>query len=105
MLFGRPLKSSLAAATVIAPILTGRLAWVAEGTGSSRVALRLSNVRRVGGARIATSRLVVMRASKALVRRLANVAPGTGVTLRTAAATPTLERQMLRNGAWVLSAS
>jgi Peptidase family M23 len=95
VLFGAPLDKAKAATTALT--LRGRLVSVATDESGGRAAIRLRSVV-VGGRRVVTRRLVVVRLTPDLAAAAAALAVGRAVDVSTEPAKVTLDLQLMRPG-------
>jgi hypothetical protein len=101
LLFG----AARGSAVQVAPVLRGRLAWVADmPDGSYRVALRLRSLQAAPGIAVTVRRLVVLRVPAAVGAPFAAAQPGAMLRLETEPRMATLQAQLMLPGVFVAHA-
>jgi hypothetical protein len=85
----------------VAPLLFGRLMWIADGDDgvAARVGVRLTSIR-IGTRRIRSRRGISLRLSPAAIAALAGVAAGRLVKVPLTPTKLTLNHQLMRPGVW-----
>jgi hypothetical protein len=89
------------AASLVAPLLFGRLMWIADGDDgvATRAGIRLTTIR-IGTRKIRSRRGISLRLSPAAIAVLANVRAGRLVKVPLTATKLTLNHQLMRPGVW-----
>lgn len=99
VLFSAPATAGKSAAQ-LAPVLYGRMSWLAEGeNGVLRAALRLTSIR-IGSRIVKTRRHLVIRLSPAAAATAVTIGAGRLVRVVASAARVTLDHQLMRPGVW-----
>ena len=100
VLFSAPATAGKAAA-MLAPLLYGRLMWVADGDDGipARVGIRLTSIR-IGTRVIRSRRGIAVRVSTGAIASLATIPAGRLVKVGLTPTTLTLAHQLMRPGVW-----
>jgi hypothetical protein len=101
LLFG----AARGSAARIAPVLRGRLAWLADmPDGSFRVALRLRSLQTAPGIAVTVRRLVILRVPAAVGAPIAAAVPGAMLRVETEPRMATLQAQLMLPGVFTAQA-
>ncbi len=100
MLFSAPATAGKAA-SMLAPLLYGRLMWIADGDDGIpvRVGVRLTSIR-IGTRVIKSRRGIAVRVSTGAIASLATIPAGRLVKVGLTPTTLTLAHQLMRPGVW-----